>query len=232
MLKGMLTTEQYKTKQKLKSESYYLDKLSMFLRNSPGVPEHFSMMISMLNIVDEVLDNILYFFDITKDEVFLKIEEMGTSSDILDKIAHLYGVRRHFTVTYVEDSETISRELTLNNFELWTLIKAQILQNCYDGSFKQMREFYDKMRIPVYVFSSTSSGNVSLLLDMSSSMTVGTKSYSFADNPNIEYLFKANMFTIRSMGIRYFTSTMSVASVAIWDDTSEARSWDNAKWGL
>ena len=216
---------------KLKSERYYLDKMSMFMRNSYGISDQLSIFITMLNLVDNSIDDVLRFFDITQDEVFLQIEEMGTSSDILDKIAHLYGLKRQFTLIY-KDTEEHTVDVTLNNFELWLLVKAQLLQNCYNGSYGQMREYYDKMNIPVYIFTNSNSGQALIMLNTTSGITVKDVVYKFEDNPNVELLFKANLLTIRSMGIQYLTSTSSISALGVWDSLLPSRSWDNAKWGL
>lgn len=218
---------------KLLSEQYYTDKTSLFLQNSYGILDHYAMLITILQEVDATYDELLECFDITSDEMFLKIESMSTDeADILDKFAHLYDVDRQMTITYIEEGQEIKRDVTLNNFELWVLIKAQILQNNFDGSYAQMREYYDKMKLPVFILTSTTSGQASVFLDLTSGITIGQTVYSFADNANIEYLFKAGYLTLKSMGIVYSHSTISLSTVAIWDSQESARSWDNARWGL
>ena len=143
------------------------------------------------------------------------------SSDILNKIGLLYGVTRTFDVDYIENNETKTASLHLTNSEFLKLIKARIIQNNYDGSYIQSREFYDKMNLPVYLFQSANSAEVYVYLDTSVPLT-----------ENEEKMFLANLFTIKSMGITYITSITEVVSLLIWDSTSEFRYWDKGRWTL
>lgn len=225
---------------KLKTYDYYLDKLSMFMRGCYGIPEQYAMLIDILNELDDACNKVINLVDITKDEVFCELvyntdsRTVGSFNDLLTKLGNLYGVSQHFTLSFVEDGVREEHEVDLTPFEFWLLIKAQILQNCFDGSYIQTREFYDKMNLPVYIFTNVDNAEALMILNTTSDIVVRvneTSTRQYAITNNIIYLFKAGYFTIKSMGITYSHSISDTAYLAIWDSTDENKMWDVAKWG-
>lgn len=222
--------------EKLKTENYYLEKLSLFMRDSYGIEDHFSMLITILDFFDRAIDDVLYAFNITNDDVFLWLESLDVSEtecDILDKIAHLYGMSRNFKVTYNEGGTDYTEQLDLSNFELWILIKAQILQQCFNGTYAEVRAYYDKMKLPITILSSnviSQSAQAVIYLNTTRLIEVGGTTREITQN--IIKMYKANLLTIRSMGITYLTSTSSLENIGIWDSADVSRSWDKARWGI
>lgn len=211
---------------KLKSWNYYKEKIPLYIQNSYGIVEHFKILFDLLVQMDLTEDDVLYGFNILDASYLTFINNLDDSdtkdsSDILNKIGLLYGVTRTFDVDYIENNETKTASLHLTNSEFLKLIKARIIQNNYDGSYIQSREFYDKMNLPVYLFQSANSAEVYVYLDTSVPLT-----------ENEEKMFLANLFTIKSMGITYITSITEVVSLLIWDSTSEFRYWDKGRWTL
>lgn len=211
---------------KLKSWDYYKEKIPLYIQNSYGIVEHFKILFDLLVQMDLTEDDVLYGFNILDDGYLAFINNLDDSdtkdsSDILNKIGLLYGVTRTFDVNYIENNEAKTVSLHLTNSEFLKLIKARIIQNNYDGSYIQSREFYDKMNLPVYLFQSANSAEVYVYLDTSIPLT-----------ENEEKMFLANLFTIKSMGITYITSITEVVSLLIWDSTSEFRYWDKGRWSL
>lgn len=211
---------------KLKSWNYYKEKIPLYIQNSYGIVEHFKILFDLLVQMDLTEDAVLYGFNILDDGYLTFINNLDDSdtkdsSDILNKIGLLYGVTRTFDVDYIENNEAKTASLHLTNSEFLKLIKARIIQNNYDGSYIQSREFYDKMNLPVYLFQSANSAEVYVYLDTSVPLT-----------ENEEKMFLSNLFTIKSMGITYITSITEVVSLLIWDSTSEFRYWDKGRWTL
>lgn len=211
---------------KLKSWNYYKEKIPLYIQNSYGIVEHFKILFDLLVQMDLTEDDVLYGFNILDASYLTFINNLDDSdtkdsSDILNKIGLLYGVTRTFDVDYIENNETKTASLHLTNSEFLKLIKARIIQNNYDGSYIQSREFYDKMNLPVYLFQSANSAEVYVYLDTSVPLTENEKK-----------MFLANLFTIKSMGITYITSITEVVSLLIWDSTSEFRYWDKGRWTL
>lgn len=211
---------------KLKSWNYYKEKIPLYIQNSYGIVEHFKILFDLLVQMDLTEDDVLYGFNILDAGYLTFINNLDNSdtkdsSDILNKIGLLYGITRTFDVDYIENNETKTASLHLTNSEFLKLIKARIIQNNYNGSYIQSREFYDKMNLPVYLFQSANSAEVYVYLDTSVSLT-----------ENEEKMFLANLFTIKSMGITYITSIIEVVSLLIWDSTSEFRYWDKGRWTL
>lgn len=226
----------------LKSEKYYLDKLSMMLKLSWGVEQTFDMFITMLVLVDEALDSIMSVLDITKDETFIKIYEADANeSDILDKLAHLYGVSRNFTMKYHDDDDiehpdsVVTTSFSLNNFELWMLIKGQILQNQYDGTYKQTTDYYSRMQLPIIMRTSGSvSNNATCWIYLNKSATIEIGNYRFTITENIQKMFKAGLFTIKSLGIKYTHLTEQRGFLLFKEDQDVAvdmtHGWEKGVW--
>lgn len=215
---------------KLKSWTYYKNKLPLYFRNSYGIMEHFDILYQLLKRYDDTEDTILSAFDITSDDYERNIifaydtTEEQHSFYFLDILASLYGVSRSFDVEYDLNKEHHKVSLYLTNSELLKLIKCRIIQNNFDGSYKQTREFYDKMRIPVYLLQGPYPATVQVII--STTYSDGTP---FEITENEMHMYLANLFTIESMGITYFTSVQDVAKMAIWDSTSKNRAYDSAK---
>lgn len=201
---------------KLKQWQYYLTKFPLYLRNSYGFTEHFKIIFDLLLQLDLLEDQLLKCFDVMASDYLDFINNLSGSqdeSDILDKIASLYGVRRNFDLTI--DDET--KALSLNNNELLILIKARIIQFNFDGTYAMTKQFYENVKLPVFIYNSGNAGIAKLFLDTSQIESI---------SDNIVDMFNAGLFTIESMGITYTTESISLLNIFVWDTTESNRYWD------
>lgn len=208
---------------KLKTWDYYKRKIPLYLQNSYGFVDHFKMLFDLLIQIDSTEDDVIKAFDVL-NEIYLNYinslpDATENDSDILDKIAALFGVSRNFDVSYIDNNILEKASLTLTNAELLKLIKARIIQNNYSGTYEETRQFYTNMGLPVYLFQSGSPAEVYVLLDNSIQLT-----------ENEQKMFLANLFTIKSMGIVYHTSITDIVSMLVWDSNISTRMWDVGRW--
>lgn len=215
--------------EKLKTWEYYQNKIPLFLKNSYGFEEHFKIFFDILKNCDEISDEVLSGFDLFNEnyeknyiEKYEKLNNEDTYSlDILDKIGKIYGINRYFDVKYIdENGQETTKELKLTNKELYKLILSKIILLNYDGTYSMARELYDKIGLPIYMFTENSA-NVKLILDTGNQTTI---------TQNIKDLFNANMFTLKSLGITYTIFEADISKLAIYDSTDENLAWDKGIW--
>lgn len=220
----------------LKSFDYYLHKVPMFLRRSESFIEHFKIWFDLLNGgqteysgIIRTADCLLYLMNIFDADYIdfvnlLEDNDAGTVSDILDKLAALFGVSRIFSVTYKNgNNEVVKEQLRLNNNDLLTLIKVQIVKNYCDGSTEQIEEVYDAVGLNVFVITDTTSATAKLSL----AEFQGSSSYS----DNVKKMFKAGMLRINSLGISYDDSTMKLTGFLEWDAApASEQGWGRGSW--
>lgn len=233
----------------LKSFTYYVRKLPLFLQNSYGFVEHFRIWYDMMISETEtqgainVCDYILYLLDIF-DENYLEaiakldgsgatfdedgnIISYGTTSDILDKIGELFGVKRTFSVAYINDDyKQVTEEITLDNKDLLILIKAQIIKNYCEGTFEQIKGYYESAGLYIFVITSDVSATCNLFL------ADGGSTYNYSDN--VVKMFKAGLLIIQSMGIQYIVGKAEMTGFLVWSEDSAMSNqvWDIGVWDI
>lgn len=225
----------------LQDFDYYKHKLPMYLQQSDGFLSHFRIwydfLVSdkkiVLNDIDypytsivgsaDTLFNLLNIFDIAVDDyggivdnylnyinALAEVDESDEyTCDILDKLAALFGLTRSFQVSY--GLPKIYKRVKLTNSELLLLIRTQIIRNYCDGSYEQIRAYYETVGLRVLMYYDGSAQLTNYLLSISNAQ------YTYTDN--VQYLFLAGLLTIQSMGIAY--------SYAIYDET-KALFWATA----
>lgn len=214
--------------EKLKNFSYYYKKLPLYMRNSYGIKEHFKIIWSVMIQLETIQENVLDAMNILQSnylqDIVAKYDNVnGYDFKVLDYIAALYGVNRDLSVSYIRHSDKaqVNMQLHLTNAELYMLIKSRIIQNNYDGSYEQVREYYKQIDLPVYVCTSN---NAECYLYLDKGIVSG----------NIYQLFMANLLTIKSMGIIYITQEIDISKIGIWASMSAMISsnnaWDVALW--
>lgn len=137
--------------------------------------------------------------------------------DLLEKLAEIYGITRYFDIKYYENDILVKKSLKLTNTELHKLLLTRIVQANYNGTYEDARELYDKIGLPIYMINDTQSATVSLYLD-----------YTKINNENIIDMFKANLFTLNSLGITYLTSIRNVSELSTFDN--ENHLFDKGLW--
>lgn len=211
-------------KEKLKSWEYYYNKLPLFFKNSHGISDHFKILFDTLVELDYTADDILKGFDIFAEDYadyIHKFENKNENNqyefDLLDKLAEIYGITRYFDIKYYENDVLVKKSLKLTNTELHKLLLTRIVQANYNGTYEDARELYDKIGLPIYMINDTQSATVSLYLD-----------YTKVNNENIIDMFKANLFTLNSLGITYLTSIRNVSELSTFDN--ENHLFDKGLW--
>lgn len=203
--------------------NYYKRKLPLYLRNDEAFLSHFKIWFDFLiGEIDNSNDGLegageklLNLIDIFESDYLEKLSELenytDNSSDFLDKLGSIFNIRRNFSVSYKpEDSEVIKTfELNLNNEEFLLFIKSQIIKNYSDGSYYQMRQFYDSAGLNIYFGSDDNSNAEVRVYLLDTSVTI------YSDN--IKHLFNSGLLTIKSMGIGYNHSIQQYSKMLVWD---------------
>ena len=213
--------------EKLKNWDYYKEKLPLYVRNSYGIKEHFYIIYGMMIELDKNEIEICDCFNLLQKDyehnVIEKYDALdGYDFEFLDMIASIYGVNRYLDVSYTDkDNKVVRKTLKLTNQELYTCIKARIIQNNYDGSYKQAIEYYRSIGLSVQMFfDPTEAAKCDIYLDVSVS----------SDSDNIRALFLAGMLTLKSVGITYNEMIVSFDNAGVWDGTESHGKWDVATW--
>lgn len=227
--------------EKLKSYDYYLAKLPLFLRQSKTFPEHFRIWFELISgkvdgksgIID-CGDFILHLLDIFDKDFLKTINDLDgsqdenneyTSSDILDKLAALFGLTRRFSVSYIDDEEVEhnNEELFLTNEDLLILIKTQIIKNFCDGTMQQIESFYKAVGLNVLVITTKYNATAHIYL----AELENSEAYS----DNIRKMFLAGLFRINNLGIRYINKYKILRGFLEWDTApTEKQGWDRGIW--
>lgn len=159
------------------------------------------------------------------------IRESSTETEVIDKLAHLYGVSRNFSVQYSVSGTATTKELNLTDEALMLLIKCQVIKNAYKGTFEQLKELYSMIGLPVMIITEgldESTGNYKnahcrlILLRQTDTDYTGT------GNPllGVEDMFLAGLLTIQSLGIKYTYELYTAGTIAIFDSTDTNRVFD------
>lgn len=205
----------------LQSFEYYRTKLPLYLRSSNAFLQHFKIWYDVLISdkrgllhVEETILSLLNVFDARYHENFVE----GETFDMLDKIASLYGLKRQFSVQYVNDElEDVTEELSLSNYEFLMFLRIQIIKNNFDGSREQLIELYKELNLEISLRSGT------LDYDTVATCTVGFLMNESVLTKNIYALIKSKLFLIESAGIRYDVVTSTDWSkIVTWDADAQS----------
>lgn len=215
---------------KLRAWEYYYKKLPLYMRNSYGIKEHFEIVWNVMMQLEWTQEDVLDVMNLLQNDyvskVIAKYDDVNSYDfSFLDVIGSLYGVNRSLNVNYIDNytGETIHKKLYLTNKEFYVLIKARIVQNNYDGTFEQARQYYENIGLPMYMFTGTNPAECYLYLGFNDNIT-----------DNVKDLFMANLLTLKSVGITYIRYQIDISKMAIWagkDDTpNDNNSWDVSVW--
>ena len=211
--------------EKLRTWNYYLNKLPLYLQNSWGIDEHFYMLYELLTQLDNASGEILKCFDVFNSDFanfMLSTSDNIYSFDMLEKLARIYGVNRYLDIEYTENLVVYKKQLKLTNNELLTLLLSKIILNNFDGTYEQLHELYNKINLPIYIFTNISLlPTVYLYLDSSRLSTV---------SENILDLFKAGYFTLPSLGIKYECVAINISAIASWNSVEQKQFWNEGLW--
>ncbi len=195
---------------------YYLNRLSMFMKESYGMQEQFEIFYQQLLQVNNEFD---YLFD--QLDIFNKQgKELPSTwvSKLIDKIGAIFGCYRKFTIFINNEYE----ELNLEDDEFIIYIKCQIVKQNFQGSREELSTIYSTFDdgkvtkglldlLMVYVLYQTQSP---LLLN-SVQCNIYWSNYS-QYSENLRKLFLAGYLTIESMGILYNRITQNIDGLGIF----------------
>ncbi len=204
--------------EKLRSEQYYLDKLSLFLKNSYGIKEQVRLLWELLTDMVTSIDDVFNA---------LRLEDDIDVDDTLDVLAEIVGCRRDLDVEVIHEGLTINKTIHLTNKELIRFIKTKIIQNNYSGSYIDFVNNYNSISLEVITLDDANVSGLSQQIlnagaDIDSDDASGISS-------NDKYMFLSGNYSIKSVGITYDFSVGELELIAIWD--SSLRRWDHAQWG-
>lgn len=233
----------------LKSFDYYKNKLPLYLQNSYGFAEHFRIWFDVLmgeQGVVQFADTLLYGLNIFDEDYLDFVEEYsadgasityegqpvtsvtyegeslssgyGTENDLLDKIGSIFGLSRHFSVDVGEEHY----ELSLNNEDFLTFIKARIIQNHYKGSYEEMKAYYEIAGLNVMIIT-VPDENASAKIYL-----VETDEISYSTD--IKTLFNAGELLLPSMGIKYSYGMITLDQSLVFDGVGYNDVWDTGEW--
>lgn len=132
-----------------KEETYYLNKLSLFMQQNEHIFEQNKILIKLLQNTDDTIENIFAALNIFKTDYEPKdYNKNSTEYDILDKIGGYYGLNRK--ILY-KSSENVSEPKTLTNEEFLLLIRLTIIKNNFGGTIKDMVDMYQNIGITIEV---------------------------------------------------------------------------------
>lgn len=219
--------------QELRTFDYYLKKLPLYLKNSEGFTEHFKIWFDLLmgnndgkSGICPSSEAILEMLNIFDENYLNYINELANSthqSDILDKLAAYFCCRRNFTVEYDDGPLHFKKSLRLDNRELLMLIQSRIIHNFCDGSYEQLKQYYKKIGLDLYIITAELPATCYLYM-------VNAGQYS----NNIEILFKSGMLRIESVGITYQRRVHFLPNALHWDIAfgDFSNRWDEGVWTL
>ena len=130
-------------KERLLSKDFYLENLSMFMKDSYGIKERLYGYISILNNINDIADGLVSRFDLynltSEIDYFTRnnIDPDDMEDAILDMLADIFGIERTLEVTYPGDGGTVTEIITLNNRDLYIYILVSISKLNYQGTNKE-----------------------------------------------------------------------------------------------
>lgn len=160
-------------KEKLLNKNYYLNLMSMFMKNSYGISELIEAMTNLMIDMDETEEKLVkaldvfetindhsYYQDINEYEASLSTGD-NKNIEFLDMLGDLVGLKRKFNILIPQYTETdpkkiISYEtepIQLGNKLMLSLIKLFIVKNNWDGSREQLISIYANIGIPISIIN-------------------------------------------------------------------------------
>lgn len=195
-------------KEKLTEKKYYLDNMSMFLKESYGVEEQLNMFVDWLKSMDNLADVSISCLDIWNPKYKNDLKrKISNDEDFkpLDNLASLIGISRETKISYYdkEKKEKVYEILHFSNDDLIDLIIINIIQNNYKGTTKELVDLYqNKLNYNIYItpslknFTAYNSAYCDVYLEV-------TRSDGTTISENIQKMFKYSNLFLRSLGIEY-----------------------------
>ena len=190
---------------------YYLNRLSMFMKESYGITEQTELFYRQLKVVNEQ-------FDIFFNNLKIFGDEIVHLSDFLDLIGSYFECYREFTIQLNGSYIQINLE---DNSEFLDYIKCQIIKQNFKGTYEEIKRLYTHLEN-----NQVKQGLVDLqfdyiLLKTSLEDTSSLNCRIYFTNFNtyseqIQNLFLAGYLTIESMGINYVRACINIYDISIF----------------
>lgn len=207
-------------RQDLLEFQYYLNRLSIFMKESYGMQEQFEIFYQQLKQVNDNFDYMFNQLDVFNTEGRELPDEW--ISELIDKIGLIFNCYRKFTIVLSDGSY---EEIELDDYDFITYIKCQIVKQNFKGSREELANIYTtyedgqitsngliKDLIFVYVLYQTFTPT--LLLN-SIQCNIYWSNYSqFSEN--LQKLFDGGYLTIESMGILYNRIMQNIDGLGIF----------------
>lgn len=223
---------------KLKEWYYYKKLLPLYIQNSYGMNDNIQTYYQFLKDLDDLEDGIcgsfgLLSIDIKKCKQGDPSELLKINKDVLDMIASMFGLSRYLSFTYQENGQPVFYDTVvdggLNDIQFVRYLQIKILNELYRGSFKSLRDSYEKnteafnFNIPIYLTQGSNPATCTAYL-------IQTGDLDFDFDELEQKMFKGGVYTPVSMGISYSYQIVD-SNIGIWDHTGNKGKWDIATWG-
>ena len=213
--------------ERLLSKDFYLEHLSLFLKNSFGMIDREETYRAILNNVNDISIDFFSRLDIYnlmfQDDYFERNKPDGMSADeykesysddVLDVIAGIFGIKREFNIQYYganinghygsDPNQLYKETITLNNRELLIYIQVIITRLNYQGTAGEIKNLYygsntevQKLKI-YYTWSDQNPLNCNVYFCNSEEVEDGGNY-----NSNLVKLFLSDNLLIESLGVEY-----------------------------
>lgn len=164
---------------------------------------------SRTNSIVSVIDEIFGFLDIFNTSG----QHLSESTDILNKLASLFGVRRQFSVTI----ENEKKQLNLSDNDLLILIKCQVIKNFFNGTHEHLMRCFEIVNLPVMALTDTQPAHCKMYMLLQDENEV---------SQDVKDMFLSGMLSVESMGIYYTYAIQIAQNIAIFDSLSSTAVFD------
>lgn len=199
-------------KERLLNNKFYLDHLSLFMKDSYGIIDRLNTYVAILNNVNDIADDIMSRFDIYnvmfEGDYFERneIDKDGTDDRWLEIIGSIFNIERVMNVTYLDNDtqEYVTETLTLTNLELYLYIKVMISKINYQGTTEELIELYgNPFDEETYPDTSLKYLKIKYYWDTNSAVCNVYLPVGNNYSNNLIKLFLADKLIIESLGIQY-----------------------------
>lgn len=212
--------------EKLSSYDWYIDQLTLMLKNDSGVVDQVKLYVDILKKLESggltILNNV-NIFNVEKYKY----------DDLLDKLASIFGCSRK---NYIN-----GESIELSNSELIILILMTVMKNNYDGTLKALRESYEKV---CNIINNTEGMGIKIgdykcfRDDKNNAEAYIVFGYNiqnkYKDNANhLVKLLENGFFNIKSCGINYKITVIDTSKGSLWaysSDSDEDAVWGGSYW--
>lgn len=144
----------------LLEETFYLQSISMFLKNSYGMEDRCKMYVDILKNVESTSQALfnrlnIFYYNAADDTDYCDLNEIdptGETDYFLDVLGSIFNIVRRFQITYFDpQTQTLSTEnITLDNYEMMIYIQAIAAKYIFDGSYESLYYLYTGTRLLYY----------------------------------------------------------------------------------